>query len=104
MLHIYELLNTVISENVNSIFNNPEESNCNECFQRCHQVRLYCNEQLKQISVIYGQTVKLVNVNFTFKSAKYNKTSLKREQQKKAEAAALTGISVEQIQAVIDST
>ena len=104
MLHIYELLNTVITENVRSIFNNSEKSNCENCFLRCHRVRVYCNEELKKISVIYAQTVKLVDQNFEFQSAKYNKSQLLREQKKKAEAAALTGMSVEDVQGVLDST
>jgi hypothetical protein len=104
MLHIYELLNTVIIENVRSIYSNPEKSNCENCFLRCHRVRVYCNEQLKNISVIYAQTVKLVDPNFEFQSAKYNKKTLQREQKKKAEAAALTGMSIEDVQGVLDST
>ena len=62
------------------------------------------NEELKKISVIYAQTVKLVDQNFEFQSAKYNKSQLQREQKKKAEAAALTGMSIEDVQGVLDST
>ena len=63
LLHIYELLNTIITENIREIWQAREvelekhREMCMKCIKNCHRIRIYANEELKKCSVTYGQTV-----------------------------------------------
>jgi len=118
-LHIYELLNTVLTENIVNLFNESFDPpvdistdglrasqllhvRARNTLKNCHEIRLYANEELKKISVIYGQTVKGLNSNFDTFSIKYTKTSLAREKAKKKQTADMTGLSIREVNFVID--
>jgi hypothetical protein len=127
-LHIYELINTVLTENLVNLWNKrlewrepnaleslagllgadspslPQYMKCEakKTLQKCHEIRLYANEELKKISVIYGQTIKGFNSIFDIFSMKYTKTSLDREKNKKKQTAEMTGLTIEKVQEVID--
>ena len=81
MLHIYELINTIITENINHILNNPSKENCFLCINNCHNIRTYANEELKKVSILYSQSVKLLNKNFQITGEKYTKKRLRLEQE-----------------------
>ena len=113
-LHIYELLNTVLTENIINLYHIARSETADavasvterapETLRNCHDIRIYTNEQLKNISVIYGQTVKGLDSTFNTFSIKYTKSSLKREREKKQQTAELTGLSMQDVNLVIDDT
>jgi len=78
-LQIYELLNTVFLENLNDIqqliLGTPSRDivleTCLKNLKRCHQVRVYANQQLAKISGIYSQTVGMLNHQFRKRNNKY---------------------------------
>jgi hypothetical protein len=89
MLHVYELINTIITENVRVIWEGRmlEEDElrklCEESIKKCHRIRIYANEELKKVSVTYGQTVGLLGKDFDVVRKKYCKKTLKAEISKK---------------------
>lgn len=109
MLHVYELLNTIITENVRAIWENrgrqqdPFRKLCLECIKNCHRIRIYANEELKKVSVTYGQTVGLLGKDFDVIRRKYCKKTLKAEISKKEATAKATGHSLADIGLIIDS-
>ena len=109
MLHVYELLNTIITENVRVIWENRGRQQdqfrklCLECIKNCHRIRIYANEELKKVSVTYGQTVGLLGKDFDVIRKKYCKKTLKAEISKKEEIAKTTGHSLADIGLILDS-
>jgi len=109
MLHIYELMNTIITENVNEIYNGKtlekekHRELCVKCIRNCHHIRIYGNEELKKVSVIYGQMVGLLDKDFYEAKRKYCKKTLKEEIDKKNITAKETGFSLSQITLILDS-
>ena len=103
MLHIYELMNTIITENIVHMYNNPTREICELSLGNCHRIRLYANEELKKVSVIYGQSVKILDRDFNAVGVKYNQKTLKKEQAKMAATAKVCGITSNDVQHVLDS-
>ena len=81
---------------------NVIKNEARQTLKNCHEIRLYVNEELKKISVIYGQTVKGVNSNFDIISIKYTKAKLAREKAKKKQTADMTGLSIGEVNFVLD--
>ena len=88
VLQVYELLNTVFLENLNDIqqllltpkdiqLSNMEKfkqsviDTGTRNLERCHNVRIYANKQLAKISIIYSQTVGMLNHHFQTINQKY---------------------------------
>ena len=80
ILHILELFNTVVTENIIDIYNNPDGYNKN--LKNCENIRKYVNRELKKLSVVYCQTVRIIENEvastpnrlarcFFFRSVKY---------------------------------
>ena len=84
ILHIYELLNNILTENIRHLYNNPSRENCKSAIKNCHAIRVYSNEELKKISVLYGHTVKILNEDFYSCSVKYNNKTLRKEHETKS--------------------
>jgi len=103
MLHVYELINTIITENVNMIWQgrvlekDEHRKLCEESIKNCHRIRIYTNEELKKVSVTYGQTVGLLGKDFGVVRKKYCKKTLKAEISKKEGIAKTTGHSLADI-------
>ena len=109
MLHVYELINTIITENVNMIWEGRElecdalRKLCVESIKKCHRIRIYANEELKKVSVTYGQTVAFLDKDFEMCRKKYCKKTLKAEISKKEATAKATGHSLADIGLILDS-
>jgi len=109
MLHVYELVNTIITENIREIWQSKDviiekhREICEQCIKNCHRIRIYANEELKKVSVTYGQTVELFDKDFQTSRKKYCKKTLKAEISKKEEIAKKTGHSLSDIGLIIDS-
>jgi len=103
VLHIYELINTIITENIIHMYNNPTREVCVLSMGNCHRIRVYANEELKKVSVIYGQSVKILDRDFNAIGVKYNKKTLKQEQAKMKAAAQVCGMTSADVQNVVDS-
>ena len=86
ILHVYELVDTVLRESVLYIYNNmvgaagPGGENGRETQQNVERIRRYANGELKRISVTYGQSVGLLSSSFHQIAAKYTKKRLTQEQ------------------------
>ena len=78
LLHILELFNTVLTENMRNVFAHPDQAEAT--IANCHRIRQYSNKELKKLSVLYNQNVRLVAPTFHFRSAKYTKKSLNAEE------------------------
>ena len=108
MLHIYELMNTIITENVNMIWHgrvlkkDEHRELCVESIKKCHRIRIYANEELKKVSVTYGQTVELLDKDFAVSRKKYCKRSLKAEISETKASAKATGCSLADVAFVYD--
>lgn len=102
VLDVYELLNTVFTENIRDmyeyIFQNKQKIQINgesqqwkteyqtlkknakekilENVKNCEKVRIYCNEELKKISVLYSQSVRYVEKNYYTTSKKFKRSDL----------------------------
>ena len=76
---------------------------CMKCIKNCHRIRIYANEELKKVSVTYGQTVGLLDKDFQISRKKYCKKTLKAEISKKEATARATGHSLADIGLIIDS-
>jgi hypothetical protein len=76
ILQIYELMNNIITEACVSMYNIATVENLIEQINRCIRGRVYCNEELKKISVRYNQCVDLFRDNFYQKTSKFKKADL----------------------------
>ena len=109
MLHIYELVNTIITENIREIWQAREveiekhREMCLQCIKNCHRIRIYANEELKKVSVTYGQSVELFDKDFETSGKKYCKKTLKAEISKKEEISKNTGHSLAVVELILDS-
>ena len=88
-MDVYEFINTSFTESFRDIY-----ETCNELYNthlpvrkesseniiknltRCEKIRLYSNEQLKKISVLYSQSVGILNENWNVCSRKFSKRDL----------------------------
>ena len=69
--HVYELLNTVCTEQIIYLFNHNTEENITKCLKLCENLRNYVNKQLKKISITFNQTVGIIDPMFRSKSVKF---------------------------------
>ena len=59
--NIYNLVNTVCTEQFILMYNTPTQSQIFECMNVCEQLRLYANEELKKIRETYKHTIPAFN-------------------------------------------
>ena len=97
LLHIYELLNLVITENFNTIYNDALQqmqpvyrnlinqdtlqfmNSLNEKITTLDNLRDYCNKRLAKISVTYNTSVIYINDTWQLTRRKYNVSELVKE-------------------------
>jgi hypothetical protein len=73
LLHIYELMNTVFTESLIDIYNQPKSEIIGNNKIRIKQLINYANKEMARVSYVYNQTVKLFDNNFHLCSRKFNK-------------------------------
>jgi len=85
ILQIYELMNTVFTESIRDItevvsqfthVNAQTMKRFQENMTRCENLRKYANKELTKISVLYSQTVKLLNSSYVTYSRKFKREDL----------------------------
>lgn len=85
ILQIYELMNTVFTESIRDIndvivqtayVNAQIVEHIQENLTRCENLRQYANNELKKISVLYSQTVLLLNKHYVTNSRKFKRADL----------------------------
>lgn len=76
ILHVYELINTICTEQLIWLYNNPSFDNMGSCLDKCNKIREYANQQLKKISVTYSQVVGIINARFNTIPTKFKKAQL----------------------------
>ena len=64
ILHIYELLNTVLTEYFIDMYNNMNNENFDKNLRNGYQILSYANNELIKISATYNQVVTLFGPNF----------------------------------------
>ena len=74
--HILQLMDTVGTERLISVYNNMTVDNARLCFTECNRVRKYCNEELKKISAIDGLCVPIIGIDFYTTSKKFSKSDV----------------------------
>jgi len=92
LLHIYELLNLVVTENFNTIYNDAYQlrnitqqqslqfmDSLNEKITTLDNLRDYCNKRLAKISVTYNTSVLSINDTWQFTRRKYNVSELAKD-------------------------
>ncbi len=97
LLHIYELLNLVVTENFNTIYNDALQqlqpvyrniinqetlqfmNSLNEKIITLDNLRDYCNKRLAKISVTYNTSVISINDTWQFTRRKYNVSELAKD-------------------------
>ena len=76
ILDIYILFNTVLTERMIDLFNDPSLEKAKQSRDECKRVLEYCRHELKKISVTYNQSVGQIMSNFYTKNIKYTKADL----------------------------
>ena len=69
-------MNTVGTERLISVYNDPTVQNARTCFMECDRVRKYCNEELKKISAIDGLCVPIIGVTCYTHKDKFSKSDV----------------------------
>ena len=85
ILQIYELVNTVFTESIRDIMHSVTTTNADETREeavqrnllRCEALRDYANDELAKISVLYSQTVAVIEPDFYTTRYRYRATDLK---------------------------
>ena len=72
ILQIFELVNTVVIENINNIYNNIEIENIIKSLENCNNVRKYSNNELFNVSLNYFQSVPFIQTTFYTYGLKVN--------------------------------
>jgi hypothetical protein len=94
ILQIYELVNTIFTESVRDIYEGvvrgaikgpnrtitwegetPKQI-INRNLDRCNQMRIYANDNLKKVSVTYSQTVRIIDIDFYTTGKKFKRADL----------------------------
>ena len=73
IFHVFQLLQTIATERFIAVCQNPCVTTGDRCYNDCHQVREYCNNELKKISATDGLTVPIIQENFWCAGAKFSK-------------------------------
>jgi len=87
ILHVYELINTVFVESLRDVFQSLHDLDTDldekaakkvivENLSRCNGLRTYANAELKKISVLYSQTVSVLEPDFRTVSRKFKRADL----------------------------
>jgi len=86
ILQIYELVNTIFTESIKDIYEGVvlgtevgDETalhNIERNMNRCDSIRKYANDNLKKVSVMYNQTVRIIDVDFYTTAQKFKLVDL----------------------------